>query len=316
MVDVAPTLAALAGAGGPEGADGHVPDGLVTGPADHVLVFLLDGCNAAALWEAVAEGEAPAIGALADRGTAYGHGVLASLPTATLANHTAALTGRHPGHSGVLHHTWYDRGGDVTPDLLGIPAMFGACRHLAPGAETVHEAIHRARPDAFTACIFEFCDRGADVSTFATMDRGARVEWPSEADTAAASSAELLADGETAFMSRVDTASEAQAIALFDPRAAHDVPAFCWVTLNVTDVAGHRAGPHSALARAAVRDSDRRVGRVLEAVEARGALDRTAVVVLADHGMQATAEAPPVDLDAHLPPARWRVVDHLLAYAR
>lgn len=34
---------------------------------------------------------------------------MSSLPTVTLANHTAILTGCHPGHHGILHNAWYDR---------------------------------------------------------------------------------------------------------------------------------------------------------------------------------------------------------------
>jgi phosphonoacetate hydrolase len=315
MIDVAPTLVALAGGDRLAVQDGRVRTELVDDQADHVLVFLLDGTNAAALWDAVEAGEAPVVAGLVERGTAYRHGVLASLPTATLANHTTALTGAHPGHSGVLHHTWYDRGSDVTPNLLDVPQMFDTCQHLAPGVDTVHEAVHRARPDAYTACTYEFVDRGADWSSFALLRDRVRLPWPTADVVAAASSEELLDHDDCAFMSQVDTASVAHANELFAGRQ-HPVPAFCWVNLSVTDVAGHAAGPHSGLARAAIRDSDGRIGEVLVAVERAGILDRTAVVVLADHGMQASADTEPGALEGHLPAERWRVVDHLFAYRR
>ena len=64
-----------------------------------------------------------------------------------------------------------------------------------------------------------------------------------------------------------------------------------WCSFALTDEAGHESGPHGALARAAVRDSDARVGDVLAAVERAGALDRTAVLVIADHGMEQTDPA-------------------------
>ncbi|MBK6310375.1 MAG: alkaline phosphatase family protein [Candidatus Microthrix sp.] len=78
---------------------------------DHLVVFLLDGCNANLLAGAVASGGAN-IAALAAGGTTFSRGVFASLPTATLANHTTALTGA-AGHSGVINHAWYDRGEDT-----------------------------------------------------------------------------------------------------------------------------------------------------------------------------------------------------------
>ena len=45
-------------------------------------------------------GGAPNVARLIAMGTAFAHGAIASLPTVTLANHTAILTGRHPGHHG------------------------------------------------------------------------------------------------------------------------------------------------------------------------------------------------------------------------
>ena len=64
---------------------------------------------------------------------------------------------------------------------------------------------------------------------------------------------------------------------------------------------------------AAIADSDGRVGDVLDAIDAAGATDRTAVVVLADHGMQQTADSDPVDLSGGLTDAG---VDHLMVDAQ
>ena len=61
----------------------------------------------------------------------------------------------------------------------------------------------------------------------------------------------------------------------------------------MTDEAGHHSGPHGEGARAAVRDSDARIGDVLEAVERAGVFDDSAFLVIADHGME---QADP-DLD-------------------
>jgi predicted AlkP superfamily pyrophosphatase or phosphodiesterase len=64
------------------------------------------------------------------------------------------------------------------------------------------------------------------------------------------------------------------------------LPTLSWCSLALTDEAAHESGPQGDAARAAVRDSDARIGDVLAAVEAAGALDRTAVFVIADHGME------------------------------
>ena len=64
--------------------------------------FLFDGCNPNVLYDMVGAGEAPNVARLMAMGTTFEHGAMSSLPTVTLANHTAILTGcpprppRHP----------------------------------------------------------------------------------------------------------------------------------------------------------------------------------------------------------------------------
>ena len=118
LVDVAPTVLALLGV--PPGADGrHLAgqDGVVRedvldlagGAPSHVVVFLFDGTNPNVLYDMAARGEAPNTARLIDQGTGFLHGAMAGLPTVTLANHTSILTGRLPGHHGILHNAWFDR---------------------------------------------------------------------------------------------------------------------------------------------------------------------------------------------------------------
>jgi phosphonoacetate hydrolase len=64
------------------------------------------------------------------------------------------------------------------------------------------------------------------------------------------------------------------------------LPLFCFVNCTLTDAAFHQGGPYSEIATASVRDSDARLGRVLDAVERAGAWDRTAFFLVADHGME------------------------------
>jgi predicted AlkP superfamily pyrophosphatase or phosphodiesterase len=68
----------------------------------------------------------------------------------------------------------------------------------------------------------------------------------------------------------------------------YPLPRFMWVNFTLTDAAMHEGGPHSEVARAAVRDSDGRIGDVIAAVERAGIFDDTAFVLVADHGMQET----------------------------
>ena len=312
VVDVAPTVAALLDLAphphgrGPTGErrrdarlarqDGDPVTDLLDGErAEHVVVVLLDGCNANLLHDVMAAGEAPHLAGLVARGTEFRHGAYASLPTATLANHTTAVTGAHPGHSGVLHNTWVDRTDGSVPDLLALDQMFWAMRHLSPEVETLFQAVARSRPGAFSSATFEFCDTGATWSSFADVRDGVGGDLPPVEDVTHLDGASDAASDAYRFMSRVDHLSLRHTLDAWSGTGGAPVPTLSWCSLAVTDEAAHESGPHGDLARAAVRDSDARIGEVLDAVERSGASERTAVVVIGDHGMEQAD--PTVDRD-------------------
>ncbi|MFI5052957.1 MAG: alkaline phosphatase family protein, partial [Acidimicrobiia bacterium] len=68
-------------------------------------------------------------------------------------------------------------------------------------------------------------------------------------------------------------------------------------------------GPHSDIADASVRDTDARIGDIVDAVARAGALDDTAFVVVADHGMQQTDPTVTGDWDEPLHAAGIRFRD-------
>ena len=63
------------------------------------------------------------------------------------------------------------------------------------------------------------------------------------------------------------------------------MPDLMALSLYLTDGAGQNEGPHGDLARAAIAETDARVGRVLDLYEDAGVLDQTIIVLTADHGM-------------------------------
>jgi len=316
MIDVAPTLAALLGCPQIDGFDGvgakrsgvrlSVQDGTERhelldpdGRPDHVVVFLMDGTNNNALHAAVDDGAAPTIAAMIERGTSYRDGLIASLPTATLANHTTSMTGVHPGRSGIFHNTWFDRAQAKTVDLLQLEQMMRACDHLRPDVETVHEALHRARPQARSVSAFEYADRGADWSTWAEFRAGNSLSSPDEQERRRHRHTEFGEIPKYRYMSVIDAQSVHHALRFWDGSNG-EPPDFTFINFSLTDDIGHFDGPHGDMTRAAIADTDARIGQMLDAIESAGRLDRTATVVYADHGMQTMAEGKPVDLSAIL----------------
>lgn len=312
LVDVAPTVLALLGVEtatgvGPAGRpaagrhllrqDGEVVEALLdpsAPPADHVLVVLMDGANANVVYDAATSGRAPHLAGLLAAGSALAHGAVASLPTVTLPNHTTLLTGAHPGHHGVLHNAWYDRSRAETVVTEAPDRWQEATRWLHDGIETIHEAVKRRDPAAVTVSVNEPADRGADYSTFdyfraGRLDRlAAGLPRPyRHADPTWFATSDAYRWGTTVDASALHQATSIWA-GSFDGRH-YEPPRFCWVSLSLTDSAFHEGGPYSAIAEAALADSDARLGDLLAAVERRGVRDRTAVLVVADHGMEHNA---------------------------
>ena len=179
---------------------------------------------------------------------------------------------------------WIDRADGSTPDLLSMEEMFWSADHVAPDVETLFEALERNRPGARSSATFEFCDRGATFSSFALVRDGEPgASLPDLEDVTHLHRPSAERSAAYRFMSTVDHLSAAQTI---EQWSGSELPTLSWVSLAVTDEAGHESGPHGELARAALRDSDARIADLLAAVQATGAAERTAVFVIADHGMQ------------------------------
>lgn len=284
-MDVGPTALALLGCTGPDGT----PDAVITGqdgtvlhelldghgPADHVVAFLLDGTNANVLYDAAARGDAPNLQRLMASGCTYRHGAIASLPTVTLANHTGILTGRHPGHHGILHNAWVDRAtGDQV--VTNSPATWvSAMQWLAPGVETVHQALHRYRPDAVSVSINEPCDPGADYSIFERMRAGEDIDRPPPVDDLPDTTHRFVRPRKDyGWSSLIDHTAVEQFVGIWSGRylgRRWATPTFTWVNFTLTDAAFHEGGPYSEIASASLRDTDARIGRLLDAVERAGA---------------------------------------------
>jgi predicted AlkP superfamily pyrophosphatase or phosphodiesterase len=229
---------------------------------------------------------------LIDMGMAFGHGAMASLPTVTLANHTTILTGAHPGHHGVLHNAWFDRAtGEQV--ITNSSATWPWCmEHLFDGVESIHHAVRRTWPDAFTASVNEPCDCGAGYSTFDFFRRGDVPPIPRDPTGLPHTTERFVRPSKDyRWSSVVDHMGIDQATGILGGSyrdTSYPMPRFLWCNFTLTDAAMHEGGPYSEIAAASVRDSDGRLGSVLDALERAGVIDDCAFALMADHGMEAT----------------------------
>ena len=312
LVDTAPTIAALLGcAPRPDGRYVAVQDGEaltdVLDPSErpqHVVAFLFDGTNSNVLYDMCARGEAPNVARLIEMGVAFGHGAMSSLPTVTLANHTSIITGAHPGHHGILNNAWFDRATGEQVITNSQATWPTSMNHLTPGIESIHDAIHRTWPDAFTASVNEPCDKGADFSTFDFFRRGDVPPIPKDPFGMPHTTERFVRPSKDySWSSVVDHMGVDQALGIISGKyrdVSYPMPRFLWCNFTLTDAAMHEGGPHSEMAAASVRDSDGRVGSILDALEQRGVIDDCAFVLVADHGMEENDPACQGDWDVAL----------------
>jgi hypothetical protein len=302
LVDVAPTLAALAGvpaelhvdaSGAP--LDGRVVEALVPGgapPARWVIGSLWDGAHCGELLAMAQAGELPGVARLLERGTALDGGALAEFPSVTLANHTCLLTGVGVHRHGILGNAYRDRTAGRT-----VTTNTGAAWHLAdswtdPSVASVFDLVRSARPEATSASINEPTDRGASTSTMqlvrAAGSSGGADDLghllPDPALSPFVESRAVLDDPYYAWCTQVDDAGLQQVLqAWADPAAAPDLT---WWSATVTDAGHHAAGPRSAPARQSLREADRRLQALLDHLDALGVTDEVAVLLTADHGFE------------------------------
>ncbi|WP_339915308.1 ectonucleotide pyrophosphatase/phosphodiesterase [uncultured Brevundimonas sp.] len=183
-----------------------------------------------------------------------------SFPSKTFPNHYTLVTGLRPDHHGIVNNTMED------------PAIPGVTFRLSDkAAVTDRRWWDDGEPVWVTA-------ENAGLHT-------ATLFWPgSEADIHGVRPERWLPFDQTMTGdARVD-----QFLAwLDDPAAAR--PDFGTLYFDIVDTAGHRSGPDSPEVDAAVASVDASMARLLAGLRARGLADQVVLVVVADHGMAATA---------------------------
>jgi len=310
LVDVGPTLAALAGVPHEQLHDAHgepLDGGVLTAylegeqPREPVVVGMLwDGGHCGELLAMAEAGELPGVARLIDAGLALRGGAVAQFPSITLTNHTSILTGLGPGRHGVLGNVFYDRetGERVVPNDASTWHRSG--EWLRPAVRTVFEMVSGVVPPRDTprtACVDEPIDRGADYSTMAVIRA-------SGSGNGAAGLGELLPDphgsghvhdrahlddGYYSWATQVDDVGLQQMTQLFADRQA--APRFTWWSNVVTDAGHHAGGPRSEIARASLRDADARLRAFLAHLDGLGMTDEVTFVLTADHGFEGADEA-------------------------
>ena len=281
--------------------DGRVLDELLDAaqpPARSLYVFLLDGLHMTEL-EARLESDPaalPNLRRLREDAAVLSGGSIVTFPSITWPSHTTIGTGTWCGHHDVVNPSYYLREKRETVSPQGQQVRTEG--FSSPAVESLYEAFRRVRGDGcFSAAIYAPFGRGADHAPLEGRNLGHRPTLRAlTAEYAQDCNPRWQSDGHKQVIdeSTLDNRGMAQVADLFT-RQDREPPDFVYHELTLTDGVGHDYGPHDAGLRDALDESDRRVGRVLDLLEARGLLDETLIVFTADHGMapqdRATANA-------------------------
>lgn len=213
-----------------------------------VLLVSFDGLRP----DYLGRGDTPHLDALAQAGVRAW--MRPSYPSLTFPNHYTLVTGLRPDRHGLIHNSMYD-------ETLG---QFRLSDREAVGNGAWYA---EGEPLWVTA-------ENAGLKT-------ATLSWPgSEAAVRGVRPTRWFPyDESRSIANRVDTVLGW----LDEPDATR--PAFATLYFEHTDSAGHGNGPDSPQLRAALREVDAGLGRLVDGLRARGLFDRVDLVLVADHGM-------------------------------
>ncbi len=240
----------------------------------------------------------------AELGTSFPH-ARATYPTETRVNQTSLITGCHPGRHGIVGNKFFDP--EATDGLLNtgdesqLRAADDRLGGKLIGVPTIGEML-TAQNKRF-ASISTGTPGGARILHHAAERIGGFRFSLHRPD------ATVPADAYTEISER------------FGPVPPHAIPSLAWLAYG-TDVyldwleprwrpdatilwfcepdnSYHAYGPGSPESLAAMRETDRQFGRILDRLDAMAHEDRPAIITMSDHG-QLTTAGDPVDVAALL----------------
>jgi hypothetical protein len=316
--DVAPTLARALGLPMPGVTGGVLPSALRAGaPTPKVVVLLvLDGFRADYLDRHASI--LPNLARLRREGASFERARASHLPTITTVGHTTIATGTDPRFHGIVANNFYDRvAGKVdepfpafSPKNLMTPALADrwswetggeaviVAQSSSPSATALagHGAcLFNGRPVAYASYSWKSgrwetnpqCYRlpahlqPLDVRSLWEGTDGKWMGHPAATPDDVRRTAPFARFEGDALVSTIER----------EPIGADDVPDLVLANLKVIDSVGHAHGPDSEETRETLAETDRQVGRILQAIAAKAGADGALVAVTSDHGM--ASEPPP-----------------------
>ncbi len=238
------------------GLDFSLPPGSRT---DGGIIFLIDGVRADTFDQMLQAGELPSIKKyFVDRGL-YAPRTVTVVPSLTIPCIVGSLTGRYPGHGGMISPKLFDRNQLICYDV--------ETRFDKNKVDSLYDAatIYELFPDRLTFSLF--CQAHRGVTKFFEN---------------ALTAGPAFALGMHNLVDRLALHRFAEVMEF--ARKYRQFPAVTTVFMLEVDFAGYDHGPDSPRYRQAIRETDRHIGRVMGDLERAGLLDKLVIALTSDHG--------------------------------
>jgi predicted AlkP superfamily pyrophosphatase or phosphodiesterase len=219
-------------------------------------------------WDYDTKAPAPALRTLMARGV-RAEALIPAFPSKTVPNHYSMATGLYPGHHGMIANVIRDPG---TGRVFRRTDRAEVANPMWWGGEPIWNTVQR---QGLIAATMFWPGSEAPVG-------GMQPRYWREFDAAVPPAA------------RVD-----QVLAWLD-RPKDERPSLVTLYFDETDLMGHWYGPDSTQVQDAITRTDAQLGRLVEALAARGMLARTNLVVVSDHGMAPTTQRQTIFVDDYV----------------
>ncbi len=240
----------------------------------YVILFILDGTPRAFLEKLIESGELPNLKKHFYDGGAHFENVVTTFPSASAPAYQAFITGLFAGHSGITYLQWFDRELRQEVDYLGLDFMrvngdmWNYYAMLDPEVDGIDHPV----------TLFDKLHGHSSASVYSEISRGARSSSPI-LPVAAMWSAFV-----TGRYEMLDARAMDRVERLFRQPLGL-LPRFTLVGLYGSDVSQHKEGTADENTKFVLQEFDARFAKFLEHLKNRKLLDKTYIVVVADHGM-------------------------------
>ena len=235
-------------------------DDCVDRPDRSVVIFFIDGLGREAYDRALSEGRIPNIRRHIHDRAARVQNAVACIPSITYANAVTFITGRHPGHHGIVSNKWFDRR-TTQYQNYGFITSYRDVDNDYRDTPTLYEIMH----DRVTVNLQAAQRRGVThtIDNWATSG----INWffgnYAGVDCLVAQDFELIAQRAPGWGRWPDL------IMAYFPGV---------------DEVSHRFGTGSDAHRRAVENVDRQIGRICQALADVGMYEKTYLCLVSDHG--------------------------------